>query len=176
MKEITKAEMDIVLKLVKSPEIYYNANNLAKVVGITAMGALKILKRLEKESILESKKVGKAIIYRINTENSYALRYVALILLREPLHAIPQVKRWVEEFRKIKNAELIVLFGSVLEKPNPNDIDVLFVTDQKRFSKLQQEIKELNEISIKKIHPMYQAYNDIIKNIPNDIAICNDLA
>ena len=60
---------------------------------------------------------------------------------------------------------MIVLFGSVLEKPNPNDIDVLLVTDQKRFPKLQREIKELNEINIKKIHPIYQTYNDIVKNI-----------
>ena len=165
MREITQAEMNIVLQLVKSPEVDYNANNLAKVIGITAMGALKILKRLENESILKSKKIGKAVIYRINIGNSYAKRYIELILSRESLHANPQIKRWVEELRKIKNADVIVLFGSVLEKPNPNDIDVLLITDQKRFPKLQQEIKELNEINIKKIHPMYQTYNDIIKNI-----------
>jgi len=165
MKEITKAEMDIVLKLVKSPEVDYNANSLAKTVGITAMGALKILKRLESESVLKSKKIGKAAIYRLNAENSYGRRHVELILSRESLHANHQVKRWVEELRKIKNADVIVLFGSVLEKPNPNDIDVLLITDQKRFPKLQQEVKELNEINIKKIHPMYQTYHDIIKNI-----------
>ena len=165
MKEITKAEMDIVLKLVKSPEVDYNANNLAKVVGITAMGALKILKRLEAESILKSKKIGKAVIYRINTENHYARRHVELILSRESLHAAPQVKRWIEELKNIKNADNVVLFGSVLEKSNPNDIDVLLITDQKRFPKLQQEIKDLNEINIKPIHPMYQTYHDIIKNI-----------
>ena len=53
MKEITKAEMDIVLRIIKSPEVDYNANAIAKVVGITAMGALKILKRLESEVILK---------------------------------------------------------------------------------------------------------------------------
>src|SRR3989338_2503944 len=124
MKEITKAEMEIVLKLVKSPEVDYNANSLAKVTGITAMGALKILKRLESEYILKSKRIGKATIYRINVDNPYSRRYVSLILSRESLHASPQVKRWVEELKKIKNADLIVLFGSVLEKSNPNDIDV----------------------------------------------------
>src|SRR3989338_8831753 len=165
MKEITKAEMDVVLKLVKNPEVDYNVNSLAKIVGITAMGALKILKRLESESILKSKKIGKAVIYRVNIESSYARRYVELILSRESLHANPQVKRWIEELKKIKNADIIVLFGSVLEKQNPNDIDVLLITDQKRFPKLQQEVKELNEINIKKIHPMYQTYHDIIKNI-----------
>ena len=165
MKEITKAEMAVVLRLVKSPEADYNANNIAKVIGITAMGALKILKRLKKEFILKSKKIGKAVIYKINVEDPYARRYVALILSREPLYAPPQVKRWVEELKKIRNADIAVLFGSVLDKPNPNDIDVLLITDQKRFPGLQQEIKDINEINIKKIHPMYQTNQDIIENI-----------
>src|SRR3989344_9644334 len=135
--------MDIVVRLVKSPEVDYNANSISKDAGITAMGALKILKRLENESILKSKKIGRAVIYRVNAESSYARRYVELILSREAFHANPQVKRWIQELRKIKNADIIVLFGSVLEKLNPHDIDVLLITDQKRFSKLQQEIKEL---------------------------------
>ena len=167
MKEITKAEMNVVLTIVKSPEVIYNANNLSKVVGITPMGALKILKRLGQESVVKSKKIGRAIVYRLNIEDAYARKYLSLILVREAQHANPIVKRWITEAKKIKNAEVIVLFGSVLEKINPNDIDVLLITDQKRFSKLQQEIKELNEINIKKIHPMYQTYDDIIKNIKN---------
>ena len=165
MKEITQAEMKIALKIVKSPELDYNANNISKVAGITSMGALKVLKRLENESILKSKKVGKAVIYKINTDSSYACQYIRLILSRESLHANSLVKRWIEELKKIKSADLIVLFGSVLDKLNPNDIDVLLITDQKRFSKLQKEIKELNEINVKKIHPMYQTYSDIVNNI-----------
>ena len=165
MKEITKAEMNVVLTLVKSPETMYNANNLSKVVGITSMGTLKILKRLEQESIVKSKKFGKASIYRLNIEDAYARKYTSLILVREAQHANPQIRRWINELKKIKNGDIIVLFGSVLEKNNPHDIDVLLITDQKRFPKLQQEIKELNEINIKKIHPMYQTYDDIIKNI-----------
>lgn len=165
MKEITKAEMDIVLRLVKSPEAEYNANSIAKVVGITPMGALKILKRLESESILKARKIGKAVIYRINTENLYARRYVTLLLSREALYAGPQLKRWVQEMKKIKKANLVILFGSVLEKPNPKDIDVLLVTDQKKFPQLQKEIKELNELNIKRIHPLYQTFKDVIANI-----------
>ncbi len=165
MKEITKAEMEVVLMLVKTPEVIYNANSLSKVIGITPMGALKILKRLEQESILKSRRIGKAIIYKIKDEDPYARRYVSLILTREAQYTNPMVKRWITELKKIKNAEVIVLFGSVLEKPNPSDIDVLLITDQKRFPKIQKEIQELNEINIKKIHPMYQTYEDSIKNI-----------
>ncbi|MBI4147204.1 hypothetical protein HY494_00975 [Candidatus Woesearchaeota archaeon] len=165
MKEITKAEMKVVLALVKSPEVIYNANSLSKVIEITSMGALKILKRLEAENIVKSKRIGKAVIYKVNVENSYAQKYVSLLLIREALSANPRVKRWINEIKKINNAEVIVLFGSILDKSNPNDIDVLLITDQKRFSKLQKEIEELNEINIKKIHPMYQTHEDIIKNI-----------
>jgi hypothetical protein len=174
MKEITKCEMDIILKLVKSPEIEYNANSLAKAIKITPMGALKILKRLEKESILKSRNVGRARIYKINLENHYAIRYVSLILSREALHANPYVKRWILELKKIKNAEIIILFGSVLEKNNPNDIDVVFVTDKKKFLRLKKEIENINKINITKIHPLYQTIQDIIANIKNkDAPILN---
>lgn len=165
MKEITQAEMNVVLTLVKSPEVIYNANSLSKVIGITPMGTLKILKRLEQENILKSKKIGKAITYKVNVEDSYAHKYISLILVREAQYANPQIKRWISEVKKIKKTDVIILYGSVLERSDPNDIDVLLITNQRRFAKLQQEIKELNEINIKKIHPMYQTYNDIIKNI-----------
>ena len=93
MRDITKAEMDIILALVKSPEIVYNSHSLSKVVGITSMGTLKILKRLEQEAIVKARKVGKATIYRINFENVYAHRYLALLLLREAQSAPPLVRR-----------------------------------------------------------------------------------
>ena len=118
MKEITKAEMQAILALVKSPEIDYNANSLAKAINITPMGALKILKRLEKESILKSKKIGKASIYKIRTDDPYANKYVSLIISREALHASPKIRRWISELNKIKNADIVVLFGSILIKEN----------------------------------------------------------
>ncbi|MBI2112536.1 hypothetical protein HYT52_03310 [Candidatus Woesearchaeota archaeon] len=165
IKEITPAEMNVVLTLVKSPEVVYNANSLSKVIGITSMGTLKILKRLEQEQIVKSRKIGKAVTYKVNVEDPYARKYLSLIFGREAQCANTLVKRWINELRKITKADVIFLFGSVLEKMNPNDIDALFVTDQKRFPKLQQEIKELNELNIKKIHPLFQTYEDIIKNI-----------
>ena len=165
MEGITKAEMDIVLLLVKSPEVIYNANSLSKVVGITPMGTLKILKRLEEEAVVKSKRIGNAITYRIASEELYARKYVSFILAREAHSASPQIKRWITEVKKIKNAEIIVLFGSILQKQNPNDIDLLLITNKTIFSQLQKEIEELNELNIKKIHPLYQTEEDMIKNI-----------
>src|SRR3989338_5579463 len=131
MNDITQAEIKAVLAIVKSPEIDYNANSLSKSVGITPMGALKILKRLQNEGILLPRKIGKAVIYRINTKNDHAKRYVHLMLSREALHASSLVKRWIYDLKKLKSVDMIILFGSVLHKTDPRDIDVLLVTDQK---------------------------------------------
>ena len=165
MSGITEKEISAALQIVKSPEIMYNANNLAKVLDITPMGCLKILKRLEKAGILKSRQIGKSFIYRVSYENEYAHKYISLALSRESIQSSNLVRRWVTELKKVKNADIAILFGSVLKKKQPKDIDVLFVTDQKRFKKLKQEIKELNQINVKKIHPMYQSFEDIIKNI-----------
>jgi len=165
MNDITNNEIQILLKIVKSPEIDYNANSIAKEIKITSMGALKILKRLEKENILKSKKIGKAFIYKINIENQYAKKYITLLLSRESLQSNTRVKRWTNEIKKIKNADMIILYGSVLEKQNPNDIDVLLTTDKKRFNNLEKEIADLNQINIKKIHALYQTFDDLVNNI-----------
>ena len=72
MNDITNNEMLFVLSIFKSPEKEYNANNMAKHLGISPMGALKIAKRLEEENILKSRQIGKARIYKINMKNNYA--------------------------------------------------------------------------------------------------------
>ncbi|MBS3139001.1 hypothetical protein J4207_04825 [Candidatus Woesearchaeota archaeon] len=166
MKDITKAEMNIVLTLVKSPEVDYNANNIAKKVGITAMGALKILKRLEKEDIVISKKMGNASFYQINFTNDYAVQYVKLLIKREVAQAEAYVRVWISDIKKLKSADAAILFGSVLTKGNKaNDIDVVLITDQQRFEKLKKEIDELAILSQKRIHPVFQAMVDVERNI-----------
>jgi len=122
MNDITNNEMLFVLNIFKSPEKEYNANNMAKYLGISPMGALKIAKRLEKENILKSKQIGKAKIYRINMKNDYPKEYVKFLLKREAEQAPAHVKMWIKELRKIKNADAAVLFGSILRKKEANDI------------------------------------------------------
>lgn len=168
MNDITNNEMLFVLNIFKSSEKEYNANNMAKQLGISPMGALKIAKRLEKENILKSKQIGKARIYKINMKNDYAKEYVEFLLKREAEQAPAQVKVWIKELRKIKNADIAILFGSVIRKKEANDIDALLVTNQKRFSKLKKEVENINLINIRKLHPMYQSKKDVKANIKKE--------
>ncbi len=166
MKEITDNEMYFILNIFKSPETYYNANNIAKKLGITSMGALKIAKRLENEQILTAKELGKARFYKLNFSNDYVIQYVKFLLKRESEQAHPYVKRWIKEVKKIKNADIAILYGSLLRKQRgARDIDVLLITDSKRYKKLSDEINAIDKINVKKLHPMYQTKQDIKDNI-----------
>lgn len=166
MENITNNEMLFVLSTFKSPEIEYNANSIAKHIGISSMGALKIAKKLKKQDILISKQLGKAKFYKLNLNKDYVRQYTKFLLKRESEQASAYVKRWLSEIKKIKNAYSAILFGSILKKQKEaKDIDVLLVTDKKRFPKLKKEIEEINHINIKKLHPLYQTKNDLRKNI-----------
>ena len=166
MRDVTRHEMLIVLKIFKTPEREFNANSISKETGLTPMGALKILKRLEKEGVLAPKAAGKATFYRLNFGNDYTRGYVKFALENEAKHSPPYVRRWVNEIRKLKNADAAILFGSVLQKGSKaHDIDVLAVTDQNKFGKLKAEITELNKINEKHIHVVYQSLEDLQNNI-----------
>jgi predicted nucleotidyltransferase len=133
---------------------------------MSAMGALKIARRLEKEHILDSKQLGKAIFYKLTFNNEYTKQYLSFLLKREAETAQPYIKRWITEIRKIKNADITILFGSVLRKQKEaNDIDVVYITDQKRFEVIKKEIETINTMNPKKIHPIYQTRKDFSQNI-----------
>ena len=169
MRDITNNEMAFVLTIFKSPDMQYNASSLGQFMGISRMGALKIAKRLENERIISSKLLGKAKFYRLNMESDYVRQYIIFLLKREAEQANPHVKAWISEIRKIKSADAAVLFGSVLKKfKEAKDIDVMIIIDQKRFKKLEKEIKEIDELNVKRIHPLYQTKEDFIKNIKNE--------
>ena len=166
MKDITNNEMVFVLTIFKSPETQYNANSIAKLIGISRMGALKIAKRLEKENIIVSKELGKAKFYRLNFSNDYVKQYVRFLLKREAEQAHPYVRVWVDDVKKIKSADAAILFGSVLKKyKEARDIDVVLITDKKRFSKIKKEIEEIDKLNVKRLHPVYQTKEDFINNI-----------
>ncbi len=166
MKDVTKNEMLFILGIFKSPETEYNANSIAKVLGISSMGALKIAKRLEKENIILSRELGKAKFYRLNWESDYVRDYVRFLLKREAEHAHSYVKVWIGEIRKLKSADAAMLFGSVLRKfRKAKDVDAILITDQKKFARLQGEVEEINKLNVKRLHPVYQSKEDFMRNI-----------
>jgi len=150
----------------------YNANNLSKILNITSMGCLKILKNLEKKKILISKQLGKARFYNIDFENSYAKTYLRFILENEAEESIPKIKKVVKEVRKLQEyADIGVVFGSVLSKEYYADVDLLLVLDTQKNVNIDKTIEDIDKITIKKIHAVKQTKEDLVNNLKKDNVI-----
>jgi len=167
INNITNNEIQFILTIFKNPKTEYNSNNLSKILGISRMGCLKIAKKLENEKILILKILGKAKFFRLDLSKDYVRNYVSFLLKRETEQSKAYVKVWVNDLRnKISKANIAILFGSILTKGSEaNDIDVLLVTNQKNFVNLKKEVEKINQISPKKLHPIYQSLQDLKDNI-----------
>lgn len=175
MKEITENEMKFILSILKNPSQELNARIIGKSIGITPMGSLKIGKRLEKEGIVSSKAIGKARIYKLNLDNEYAVQYIKFLLQREAEYSDAHIKKWITDLKKIKKADSILLFGSVLKKGNEaNDIDILVLVKKNNLSIVEKQIEEINFLNKKKIHPVFQTIEDFKKNIKKQDKIVLD--
>ncbi|MBI4141896.1 nucleotidyltransferase domain-containing protein [Candidatus Woesearchaeota archaeon] len=164
MHQITENEKEIIRWLAKDFSTYYNARSLSKQVQMSHRGTLKALKNLEKLGILKSKTIGRAIIYKI-LYCEYTKKLLPLLFFEE---AETKTKRWMEEFKELKEANALILFGSVLRGKGHHDIDLLIISETKNTKILEQRIEEKNRILTKPIHPIWQTIDDLNKNIKNN--------
>ena len=169
MKEITENEMKFILSILKNPSQELNARIIGKSLGITPMGSLKIGKKLEKEGIVSSKFIGKARIYKLNLDKEYVIQYIKFLLQREAEYSDAYVKKWIADLKKIKKAESVILFGSVLKKRDEaHDIDILILVKKNNLNLVEKQIEEINIINKKKLHPVFQTIEDLKKNIKKE--------
>ncbi len=166
MNGLSPNEMNVLLKIFKDFNSHHNANKLSKEMGLSAMGALKILKNLEKQNLIKYEMVGKAKIYKLNFSNNYAKEYVAFLLRKEAEDSKSRIKRWVAELRKLEPYSSIgIVFGSVLKSDQHNDVDLLAVLKQSEVQEFNKKVDELNQINVKRIHPVKQTLQDLKNNL-----------
>lgn len=130
---------------------------LSREIAITPPNVSKVLKELEKEGVIVSKKAGRSILHSLN-RNHYLVKNIILpVFIKEN-----QFKKTLAEILKTKlnfPIESIILFGSVArgeEKPK-SDIDLLFIISNKSNSAdLEDKVLNLN--------------NQIVKNFGNSIS------
>jgi len=165
MVSITHNESRTINFLLRNFARDYNINQIAKELQLSPRGAYKILKKLGNNQILRSKKVGNNILYKINFEKDTTLDVCQFVLIEKK--TTPYIQAWIKDLQPLKElTDLAILFGSVLTKDKKaNDIDLLLVFDKKKFLKVQEEIKKINQIKSKKIHPVVQTKEDLVKNI-----------
>jgi predicted nucleotidyltransferase len=164
MKALSNKEIEILLVLAKDFSNDYNASSITKTVDITRQGALKVLKNLERKRFLKSKKLGKAIFYKVNLEDYYVSRTIGTLFMKEIRE---NMSRWVFEFDEFKNnVEVLMIFGSILRSPKKaNDIDLLIVFKRENYDIIMKIIAEKNKTLPKPIHAVFQTMDDLRKNL-----------
>jgi len=159
----TQLEKEIILRIFKDFTRKYNAGNIAKELGKTRAGTLKALKKLEKGRIVAGETIGKARVYRLNLADDYVKKSIELLLEDEARAK----QRWINEFEELsRKTDILILFGSIVrDEKNANDIDLLIVLDPKQNKAINKIILDKNMILTKRIHPLRQTRDDLIRNL-----------
>ena len=164
MKMIPKNTTKIIGYLLRNFELR-NINQISKEINISLGSTFKILKDLEKNEIVLLKKLGNANYYILNLKNQETNRLCELILLEEKRNLKGYAKIYSDEIKNFKNADLIILFGSILKNKQFNDVDVLFVTN--KIKEVNKFCLEISKIRTKPIIPLILKKSDLVKEIDN---------
>ena len=161
---IPKNTKKIILYLLRNLELV-NINQISKKLNISVGSAFKILKELEKNNIALSSTLGNAKFHQINLNNEETIRWCEILLSEERRNLKGYSKIYAEEIQRFDHAELIILFGSVLNNKEFNDVDVLFITNKPK--EITNFCLNLSKITTKPVVPLILKKEDLINEIKN---------
>lgn len=164
MKGLSNKETEILLLLVKDISKDYNSNNITQKINITPAGAFKAMKNLEKRNLINGKRMGKAIFYKVNLEDYYAFRTIETLLISE---AREKASRWLDEFKELyEHTDIVIIFGSIIKNTkNANDIDLLIISKKEEEKNIENIIKDRKIISTKPLHVIKRTIEDFNKSL-----------
>jgi predicted nucleotidyltransferase len=163
---IPKNTTKVIMYILKNKEEFgYNINQIAKLNKISVGSAFKILKDLEKDKIIVKKEISNASHYKLNFDNPETIKLCELLLLAERRNLKGYVKLYADEIIKFKDAEMIIIFGSVLRGKEFNDVDVFFLTNQTK--RVTDFCLEISKVRTKPIVPLIMKKEDLIKVMKN---------
>ena len=169
----------IIEYLFKNTPDRFNVNQIARNLKISVGSAYKILKSLEKKEILISQKIGNGIYYNLNLESKEAENIVALVLIdgrNSALSKNPHASIYAKDLQEANElSKAAILFGSILEKKDANDVDVLFIIDKGRAGKIEDFCLKLSKLRPKKVNPLSMTATDFKKNIKKQDKILTDI-
>lgn len=163
MVTLTQKEKETLIVLFKDFTNYYNANSISKVLGISRIGAMKILKKLFNENLLTDKKIGKSTIYKVKLDDDYVRKLISFLLTDEANN----FKRWKEEFKELfKKDRIIMIYGSIIKNyAKANDIDIMLVIKKSEYKEVAKIIEKKQNILPKKIHSIELTADELFQSI-----------
>ncbi len=169
MLALTKKEREALILLFKDFRANHNASSLGKRLEISRIGAMKILKKLEKHGLIKSEKIGNSLIFKLDLNEDYTIKLMSFLLSDEANN----FKRWQDEFKKLfKPGRIVIFFGSASRNYlKANDIDILVVIDKKDYKEIAELIEERQQFLPKKIQSIIMTRGDLESNIRNNLGV-----
>jgi len=160
---------NIMLVLLKDFSKLHTITTLAKDLKLSRVGIWKILKKLESDDYIKLISIGNGktttSIIKINLDNVLVEKSLILYLTEEAL----EQKRWVSNFNDLeKKVEFSILYGSILYSPkDAKDIDIINISNKKKFVEIQKTIDKTQKIQLKKIHALNFTQEEFRKELKN---------
>ena len=169
----------IVEYLVRNIPGKFNVNQVARNLKISVGSAYKILKSLEKKQILVSEKIGNGIYYALNLSSRETENLIQLVLIEsrnKSLAKNPQASIYAKDLQETKKlSKAVILFGSILDRKNVNDIDALFIVDKGKTKGVEDFCLKLSSLRPKRVNPLLMTAADFRKNIKKQDKIIADI-
>ena len=161
---LTENEKKVLRLLLTAIDIDYSINEIAKDCNLSPNGALKILRKLEAEGVLEAKKIANIKSYKLNFENENTINILILALVNKLKGRLKYRREDFETLRQIVKA--CIVFGSYTSlKKEPNDLDVLFILDKDKFKDYKRRLDDIKDTIPAKVHDILQTEEDLVNNI-----------
>jgi DNA-binding Lrp family transcriptional regulator len=142
----------------------YSINQIAKQCKIAPNGAMKILKKLERENIIKPKNIANIKSYKINFEDEKTKSILELALISEIKGRLKYRYGDIKQLKELVDA--CIIFGSYTDlKKEPNDLDLLLVIKKDKFKEYKKKSKVIYVTMPIKIHEVLQTESDIKKNL-----------
>ncbi|MDD5192696.1 MAG: hypothetical protein PHH54_04235 [Candidatus Nanoarchaeia archaeon] len=161
---ITNNERKVLKMLLYAFGESYSINRIAKECKLAPNGALKILRKFEKEGILDFENIGNMKSYSLNFEDEKTKNILRLALIPE-LKA--RLKYRAEDLKHLKEfTEACIIFGSYADlRKEPNDIDLFFIVKNKKFNDYKKESPLVYKTMPIKVHDILQTNKDVAENL-----------
>jgi len=157
----------------------FNVNQAARNLKISVGSAYKILKLLEKRQILISRKIGNSIYYNLNLKNKEAENIVELVLIEsrnKSLAGNSYASIYAKDLQETKKfSKAVILFGSIIDRKDAKDVDVLFIIDKGKVKKVEEFCLKLSNLRPKKVSPLLMTAADFKKNIKKQDEVAADV-
>lgn len=157
---LTEKEREALLILVKDFTSFYNANSLGKKLGISHVGAQKMLQRFMEEGLTVTKTVGKSRIHKPRIDDEYKQKLVSFLLADEANN----FKRWKDEFKELfKKGRIVLIYGSAIKNyKTAQDIDIMVVIKKADADEVSKTINKKNKMLPKEIHCIKLTEKDLL--------------